>query len=211
MIISGIDEAGKGPVIGSMFIVGCSLDESRLDELKEIGVKDSKLLSIKKIHLIAEKVKKICNYELIEVKVDEIDSVLEGKDSNLNWLEADKTIEIIKKLKPDKAIVDSPSVNLEKYKEYLSEEVDVELEVCHKAEKYEIVAAASIIAKSTREKEIEKLKEKYGDFGSGYTSDWKTQEYLKENYKKNKEIFRKSWSSYKKLVEGSRNKKLGEF
>jgi len=210
--ICGIDEAARGPVIGSLFIAGCSLEEKNLKKLKEIGVKDSKLLSIKKIHEIAKEVKKICGYEIIEIKVDEIDRALESEDSNLNWLEADKVVKIVKKLKPNKVIVDSPSVNLEAFKEYLDERIEkVDVMVSHKAEKYEIVAAASIIAKSKREREIEKLKEKYGDFGSGYTSDSKTQEYLKKNFRKFEEIFRKSWSSYKKLVESNKNMKLGEF
>ena len=47
--ILGVDEAGRGPVIGSLFIAGVLVDEKDLNKLKNLGVKDSKLLLHKKI------------------------------------------------------------------------------------------------------------------------------------------------------------------
>ena len=48
---------------------------------------------------------------------------------------------------------------------------------------------------------IDELKKKYGDFGSGYPSDPDTVRFLRNNWKKYPEIFRKSWESYKRLGE----------
>lgn len=77
---------------------------------------------------------------------------------------------------------------------------------------YPVVAAASILAKVTRDKEIDKIKKKIKvDFGSGYPSDPKTTEFLINNCNKFPEIFRKSWDSYKKVVEMKKQRKLGEF
>ena len=63
------------------------------------------------------------------------------------------------------------------------------------------VSAASILAKVSREEEIEKLKLQYGDFGSGYPSDPVTKEFLKNKGKefKNTGLFRKSWQTWKAL------------
>ena len=83
----------------------------------------------------------------------------------------------------------------------------------HKADlNYPVVSAASILAKVTRDAEIEKLKKQIGiDFGSGYMSDPKTVEFLKENYEKYPEIFRKSWFPYQELVNNKFQKSLTEF
>ena len=59
MLSLGVDEAGKGPVIGSLFIVGTLFDEKDLPLLKKIGVKDSKLLPHKKRIKLAEEIHKI--------------------------------------------------------------------------------------------------------------------------------------------------------
>ena len=48
MMIAGIDEAGKGPVIGPMCIGGIKIEESKAHILKLLGVADSKKLTPKK-------------------------------------------------------------------------------------------------------------------------------------------------------------------
>ena len=166
--------------------------------------------------LILEKeIKKIGKVKVIQIKPKEIDDAVDGDNElNLNWLEAEKTIEIINELKPDVAIIDCPSVNTEKYEEYIEQRLKkkVKLIVENKAdENYIECAAASIIAKVARENEVEKLKKKYGNIGPGYPSNPITQKFLKENYKKHPEIFRKSWSTYKKIVRNKKQKNLEEF
>lgn len=215
MIILGVDEAGKGPVIGPLVIVGCTIEENKQSKLTEIGVKDSKLLAHKKRIELAKEIKKLVKgYEIIIIPPQEIDHHLETDGTNLNWLEANKTIEIINILNPEKAIIDCPSPNLRAYKEYLLERINnksINLITEHNAEKNPIVAAASILAKVVREEEVESLKKKYGDFGPGYMSNEITQKYLKENWEKHPEIFRKSWSPYKDLKNLKNQKKIDEF
>jgi ribonuclease HII len=218
MKIVGIDEAGRGPIIGPMVMCGVLIEEGQEKELEALGVKDSKLLSPSARERIAKVLEKKYKYHLIIISPIEIDSVVgNGKTKNMNWLEAEKAGEIINELKPDKVIIDCPSPNLKAYTEYIRERVDGKREiVCeHKADfKYLVVGAASILAKVARDAEIEKLKEHVGiDFGSGYIADPKTKLFTEKCWNKHPEIFRHSWAPYKKLVQeiAGKQQKLGEF
>ena len=214
--VLGIDEAGRGPIIGSMFLVGVLANEGVELKFKEIGVKDSKLLTHKKRCLLENKIKDLAlKVKIVRVQPLEIDSAVDGGKINLNWLEAHKQAEIINELKPEKAIIDCPSPNCRKYKAYLKAlliDKNVELVVEHKADKnFFIVGAASIIAKCEREKEVAELKKKYGDFGSGYMSDPYCNKFFKEKFEKHPELFRKSWAPYKDAVNGKKQTTLDKF
>jgi len=218
-LIAGVDEAGRGPVIGPMVMVGVLIDDVDEILLKSWGVKDSKKLSpIQREKLYDQLKAMVKNYVVKIVSPAEIDKTLFGNDSNLNWLEADKTIEILRELKPKVAFIDCPSTNIKAYKTYLEKALEntkniKKLVVEHKADDtYVVASAASIIAKTIRENEIMKLKKKYKiEFGSGYPSDPRTKEFLEKNYMKYPEIFRKSWKSYTNVVEGKKQKRLGEY
>ena len=84
----------------------------------------------------------------------------------------------------------------------------------HKADKNHVaVSAASILAKDAREKEVAKLKEKHGDIGSGYPSDPKTIDALKQ-WIKNKNIpffVRKSWHTFVKMRDLQKNAKITQL
>ncbi len=216
MNVLGIDEAGRGPVIGDMVLAGVMIDEKDESKFKDIGVKDSKLILPKRRKVLFKEVKKIAKkFHIIEISPKEIDDAVFSKEMNLNKLEAVKSAIIINKLKPDKAIVDCPSNNPGSYEEYLRlflKDKDIKLVVENKADfNYLTVGAASILAKVTRDEGIEKIKKKYGDIGSGYPSDPNTKEFIKGNFEKHPEIFRKSWATFKNLKSGKTQKKLGEF
>lgn len=213
MTILGVDEAGRGPIIGPLCIAAAMVKESDLPILEKLQPKDSKLLKNHQIHRLATQIKQVVKYKVIQIQPAEIDAVVDSDDTNLNWLEADKTAELLNSLKPKKAILDCPSPNIAAYKNYLKHRLKHNIEIIaeHKAEKYAIVAAASIIAKSEREKAVEELKKKYGNIGSGYPSDPTTKEFLKNHWKQHAGIFRRSWITYKRLVEKEKNKTLSEF
>ncbi len=48
MLVAGVDEAGRGCVIGPLVVAGVMLKAENLPLLSELGVKDSKLLTAKK-------------------------------------------------------------------------------------------------------------------------------------------------------------------
>ncbi|MBW2993642.1 ribonuclease HII [Candidatus Woesearchaeota archaeon] len=214
--VLGIDEAGRGPVIGPLVISGFMIDEKSIPKLKKLGVKDSKLLLSNKREELAKKLKKF-RHEIIMVEPSEIDLAVNGKDNlNLNWLEARKTAEIINELKPDKAIIDSPSSNLKAYASYIRDYLhnkDIELIAENKADvKYPVVSAASIIAKSTREEEVKKIEKMVGQsIGSGYPSNQICRKFLEANWDRYPNIFRKSWASYRRVLKQISQKNLGEY
>jgi len=210
--ICGIDEAGRGPIIGPLVMAGILIKEKDIEKLEKIKVRDSKLLTKEQREEFFEKIKKIVlDFRIKILEPDVIDAALKSSSLNLNWLEANTSAEIVEELKPDKAIIDCPSNNIGAYREYFINKIKeelrdkVEIVMEHRADlNYVVVAAASIIAKVIRDREIEKIKQKYAiEFGSGYPSDPLTVEFLKQNYDKYPDIFRKTWVSYKRLASKS--------
>ncbi|MBD3354817.1 ribonuclease HII [Candidatus Woesearchaeota archaeon] len=200
-----------------MVVCGVMIEEDKIPRLKALGVKDSKLLTPKKREFLFEKIKNTAkDHKIIVISPKEVDGYLQTDHLNLNKLEAQKMAEIINSLDPDKTILDCPSNNIKAYEDYLKKHLkDKNKEVIaeHKADfRYIIVAAASILAKVTRDNEIKKIKEKIGiEFGSGYPSDPRTVKFLNENWDKYPSIFRKTWISYKNVLQSQKQKSLEEF
>ena len=191
-----------------MVICGFLIEESKIEKLKEIGVKDSKLLSSikrKRIALILKRIAK--NIILVKISASEIDRL--RKKINLNEIEINKISEIINSLSPNIVIIDSPEVNTKRFINKIKKKLknkNIKIIAENYADrKYPIVSAASILAKVERDKEIEKIKKRISyDFGSGYASDKKTINFLKYWLKNHKELpnfVRKSWITVKLLSE----------
>ncbi len=215
-LICGIDEAGRGPLIGPLVIAGVTIGKEDEKVFLELGCKDSKLLSPRRRELLFDAIKeKAAGYSIIVLTPKEVDDALEDESMNLNWLEAVASAKIINELGCDEAILDSPSTNIGAYVQYVQNIVDgkVRIRAEHKAdERYPVVSAASILAKVTRDREIRKIQERVGeDFGSGYPADPRTQAFLKKNWDKHPDIFRKTWSTYQKIVKAQGQKRIGEF
>ena len=211
-MICGVDEAGKGPVIGPMVVAAVSVKNAKMIENQ--GFKDSKLLTPQKRKELFELIKKNYEYAIEIIEPEEIDKY--RRKNKLNLLNRKAFEKVISKLNPNIAYVDAADVNEERFgreiKSNLTNENDTDVISMHKADtKIPVVAAASIIAKQTRELEIEKLKEEIGDFGSGYPSDTRTIKFLKSYFHDNMKWpsgTRKSW----KTVERIRPvKKLSDF
>lgn len=222
MLIMGIDDSGRGPIIGPMILAAVLLDKSGEDTLKKNKVKDSKML----LHPSRIRLSKIIKetslaYQVAKSSPEEIDTFIR-KGTNLNTIEAIKAAELINSLNNGKekikVILDCPSNNRSSWKKTLMGFIDnienLEIICEHKADvNHTSVSAASILAKVEREEEVAKLKVKYGNFGSGYASDPTTQEFLKSNGQKlkNSGIFRKSWETWKSLFPEKDQSTLGQF
>ena len=64
----GIDDAGRGPVIGPMVLAGCLVEKDKEEKLKNLGVKDSKLLTAKSREKLLEEIRTISkdsDYEIM--------------------------------------------------------------------------------------------------------------------------------------------------
>ncbi len=219
MKILGIDEAGRGPVVGSMFIGGFMIEKENLEDLEEIGVKDSKKLSDKKREDLLKKIEKEGKVFVKEIEAQEIDSLREVM--SLNEIELQGFASVIEKAKADKVVMDLPEPNGERFIKKIKKEIprslrEAEFIAEHGADdKYPIVSAASIVAKSAREKHIDELKEKYDvNFGSGYPHDEPTREFLRKYYQEKEEFpkeTRMSWSSVQKIKEKASQSSIEEF
>lgn len=222
MLTLGIDEAGRGPLIGPMILAGVLIDKYSERVLKKHKIRDSKIVQHPERIKLAKIIKEsVLAFNIIKTSPEEIDSSIK-KGTNLNTLEAIKSAEIINNInnKKDniKIIIDCPSVNISAWKKTLLQLIDNPENltfICeHKADvNYLPVSAASILAKVEREEEVKKLKKQYGDFGSGYPSDPKVKEFLKTKGKSlsHTGIFRKSWQTWKELYPEKEQTILGDF
>jgi len=218
MKILGIDEAGRGPVVGPLVICGACFEEGQASELKKLGVKDSKLVTPAKRKGLFQKIIDLSvSHKLEIVSAQEIDSRA-SVSLNLNELEALKAAQIIDELKPDVVFVDSPtSPDATKFEKMIrkhlkNQEVDIHAE--WKADfNHPECSAASILAKVTRDEEIEKIKKEVGeDFGSGYAADPITIEFVKAHWENTlAKYIRKSWGTIKQLEKAKGQKTLDGF
>jgi len=208
VLVAGVDEAGRGCIIGPLVVAGVLVKEENLPVLRQLGVKDSKLLSPKKREALFTEVTRLAEkHHVVKLLPSEIDRAVECKRKlhKLNRLEAQTMTKIINVLKPDEAYVDAADVLEERFKQHIQEGLTVKAKIIsrHKADKlYPVVSAASIIAKVERDKEIEALKKVYGDFGSGYLSDKKTLRLLKQWIQTHPEYpscVRQSWKTAKQV------------
>jgi ribonuclease HII len=219
MLIAGVDEAGRGCVIGPLVIAGFLIKEENLPVLARLGVKDSKLLSPRKREALSTEILRVAEkHYVVKLAPKEIDSVVESlrKLHKLNRLEAQTMAQIINTLKPDEVYVDAADVLEDRFKHHIQEGLTVKAKITsrHKADKiYPVVSAASIIAKVTRDSEIAALRATYGDFGSGYLTDQKTMTFLKQwlqTHAEYPDCVRKSWKPAKqaKNEKGTVQKRL---
>lgn len=217
-LVVGVDEAGRGPVIGPLVMVALAVKEEDLKKLEWMGVKDSKLLSSSVREELFEQIKEVV--EDFRVEVIEPDAIdLSLNESNLNWLEAETSARMVSEISPDKVIIDCPSINIEAYRQYFASRLSAavneqaELIVEHKADlNHIVVAAASVIAKVIRDRQINRLKSEVNvDFGSGYMTDPKTQVFLEEYHDKHPHLFRKRWQPYKSVESKKNQRSLSDF
>lgn len=219
-LILGIDDAGRGPVIGPMMLAGCLIDSETEIEFKRLGVKDSKQLTQKRREFLEEIIKeKSKGFHVVSISPEEIDQS-NADGIKLNEVEAIAAAKIINRLnlgkEKIKVIVDCPSVSLVKWCDFLKTHVDdlsnLSISCEHKADVNHLsVSAASILAKSEREREMEKIRKEHGDeVGSGYGADPVTKKFLEKNASnlKHKKLFRKTWKNWQEANSKFSQKKL---
>ena len=234
MVICGIDEAGRGPVMGPMVMAGFFIPDDVEGELSSLGLRDSKLLSPKRREFLYEKLRKVGDVKFEITMPFKLNELMNSK--TLNEIEFDAAVAILTKVHttignnnsnntnspinsgiPFFAIyIDAfaPAAKLgAQMKEALPFQATIVAE--HKADdRYPIVSAASIMAKVTRDRIIGRLKEEVGDFGSGYPADPKTIAFLRKwlsEQSSTPPYVRTHWKTYTRLVRERTTRKLDEF
>ena len=204
----GIDEAGKGPVIGSMFVAGVL----NFEGLEDMGVKDSKRLSPSRREYLAKLIEEATEVHVVEFTASEID---EGrKRHTLNEIMVELFSAVICSFQPNRAFVDAADVNPNRFaanlkssfKKEMGEGAEGELEIISEFkadEHYPVVSAASIVAKVHRDRSIRQLEAEIGEeIGSGYPADPKTIQFLRRLLKEKEDIppyVRRSWKTVEKV------------
>lgn len=206
MLVCGVDEAGRGSMLGPLVVAGITIEKSKINTLAEIGVKDSKKLSPKARETLYKKIIKLVDdYSISKASPKEIDSAV--VQHNLNHLEASHMAKVIRKLGPAISYVDSCDVNEARFGKELTKLCKTgKIKSYHHADaKFVVVSAASIIAKVTRDRAIARLA-KVHSVGSGYPSDPKTVQFVRNWFSKNAQMpvfVRKSWAPVKLITSQS--------
>lgn len=205
--VAGVDDAGRGSVLGPLVIAAVSVRESSLKELVEIGIKDSKLLSpVGRERLYPRIIDMAEEVSVIRISPREIDEyVIKGKKyKRLNYLEAMSMAKVIERVHADLVYVDASDIDPERFKQDICSAMSKKVEIisAHHADRiYPVVSAASIVAKITRDHEIVSLA-KFGSFGSGYPSDERTINFLRKWLDEKGDLpffVRKSWKTLQRL------------
>ena len=203
MDVLGIDEAGRGSVLGPLVIAGVIVPEKMDIVLERMGVKDSKRLTPNRRTILSRKLKKMFEYDLVVISAQDIDN-LRADGINLNEIERIGMEKILSNLNPEKAIVDAVDIKAERFQNKLANDTGVNVVAEHKAaDNYIEVSAASIIAKQERDAHIAEINKDYikmGGIGSGYPSDPITKKFLTNfTYDEMPDFVRKSWATVEKM------------
>jgi ribonuclease HII len=207
----GSDEAGKGPVLGSMFAAAVRADP---DELPA-AVADSKRLSPERREQLDGEIRRCGTVAVVEVPVGRIDD----PETDMNGLTVDAHAEAIGSLTTggEEGYLDAADTNAVRFERRVADrlETDLELRAQHQAdEEYAAVSAASIVAKVARDAHVEELAERYGDLGSGYPGDETTRTFLRtfvEEHGHLPDCARASWQTAQDVLARCDQASLAEF
>lgn len=205
MLVCGVDEAGRGSMIGPLVVAGISIEKSKVDELTHLGVRDSKKLTPSARAYLYKKITNLVDdYTISKATPKAIDDSVARHQ--LNHLEAVHMAKVIKKLGPSVSYVDSCDVNPARFgKEITKMSKTGKVRSYHHADsKFVVVSAASIVAKVTRDRAIEKINKLY-QVGSGYPSDDKTVKFVRDWFLTHGQMpvfVRKSWAPVRVILSG---------
>jgi ribonuclease HII len=218
-MICGVDESGRGPVIGPLVIAGVSVQDEKT--LTDLNVADSKKCTPQRREKLEKLIKnKADKYEILVIPASDINTLM--KTLTLNELEVYGFSRIIEKMKPQVCIVDSADVNEERFRQNILSKLSYkpELKSKHKAdETYPVVSAASILAKTERDRQIRMIEKELQSklplpLGSGYPADPVTMHFLRVYLKTYNELpphVRDAWVTIKNLLNEYKNKRIDEY
>jgi len=214
MKIAGIDEAGKGPVVGPMFVAGVMISDVAF--LEQLSLRDSKAVSPKRREFLAGEIKKVAKYHILEVSAGQIDEL--RKMMTMNEIMVVSYAKVLKELKPDRAFVDAADVNPGRFAQNVREKYGTSIDIIseHNADaKYPIVSAASILAKVRRDAAMRDLEKRIGqEIGSGYPSDPRTVRFLENWVRKHgslPDFVRHSWKTAQAVLKKYGQSSLSGF
>lgn len=200
--------------MGPLVICGiCVRSDKRL---KEVEVKDSKLLSRERREQLDKIIRDIADIEIVEISASEIDSM--RSRLTMNEIEAKMFSIIVDRLSPDEAYLDAADANEAEFERMVCSELKCRPRIVskHKADRlFPVVSAASIVAKVRRDLRISEIAEELGaDIGSGYSHDKVTLAFIEGYFDRNGRLpphTRKSWDTSKNIIMRKRLRPLDRF
>jgi ribonuclease H, mammalian HI/archaeal HII subfamily len=209
----GIDEAGRGSVMGPLVVgsVYCESDEI----LMKIGVRDSKKLTPASRERMYDMICGEFQTSVVIASASDIDE--RRKTMTLNIIELEMFIEAAQVTPVSAVYADCPDVNEAGFTRMMSSRLkDTRIVAKHKADDiFPVVSAASIVAKVTRDRLVSEIEAEFGAvIGSGYPSDTVTMEFIEKWIKENgspPEHTRCSWEPVRQLMTVSKNTKISDW
>ncbi len=212
----GIDEAGRGCVLGPMVFAACLVREDDEQQLRDLGARDSKRLSRKRREsLRSELEQRVLQWRTVEIGAQAIDN------ESLNELGKRAVVDLVVELQPDIVVVDAPVPprGIPAYSHDLAERLaargaaGVQIIAQNKADDiHPCCSAASIFAKTTRDERIDALSEQNGvDLGSGYPGDPRTRAFLEQTWQTRGSFppwVRTKWETVQRIVAQSSQGRL---
>lgn len=211
-MIAGVDEAGRGPVLGPLVVAGVLAKSPR--HLRRLGARDSKTLPAEKREEVAAAIKAYARWEVRVLPAEELNRKMATR--TLNDIEVEAFADILRALAPERAVVDACDVDERRFGHNIARLLALPCHITsrHGADaSYAVVGAASVIAKVTRDALIKDIEREIGEpIGSGYTHDPLTQDFLRR-YRAERGCLPPHTRVYWSTVQGDRplDRRLGEW
>ena len=174
--VLGIDEAGRGSLVGPLVVGGFCAPEERLGELVELGAKDPKALTPAARERVFAGLGSIGTPIHVVLSPRMVDGAV--RHGGLNDLEVTAFARIVRALAPEVAYVDACDPNERRFGSRVARLAGGGTRVIarHHADRdFPVVGAASVVAKVRRDRAVARLRAQLGDnLGSGYPSDDRT-------------------------------------
>ena len=217
MIALGIDEAGRGAVLGPLVVAGVAVPEEALDRLSLLGARDSKAVPRGRRREILAGIARAAWVRTVVIPARAVD------EGNLTQLELAAAAQLVRRAisespepaarhAPDLAVVMDAPVGPRAIPGFVTELArrsglpGEAIAAYPKADAhYPAVAAASLAAKVVRDAYVAFLRGRYGDFGWGYPGERRVREFLEDwlaRYGGLPPICRTRWRSVARLRAG---------
>jgi ribonuclease HII len=211
-VICGVDEAGKGAVLGPLVVaaVACGSDE----EAGATGARDSKTLAPGRREEIYAEITARFRVAVRTIPPGKIDA---RPAHTLNLCIARAHAAVVSDLGPELAILDACDVDAGRHGRTVAGYLTCRSRIrsIHGADRiHPVVGAASIVAKVLRDRAIASLAREHGDIGSGYPSDPVTIAWLREYLRKERApppFARASWATTRDLMDELVQRTLTDF
>ncbi len=181
-MIAGVDEAGKGAVLGPLVVAAVAAPD--WEAVAVLGERDSKALTQRRREAICAEIVATLPFAVVEVPADAIDAA--RSHETMNAIVAGAHAAVLRELKAAGyriavAYLDACDVREGRYAVTVGRQLGFACTVVgnhHADDLLAVVAAASIVAKVRRDSVLRALADEHGSLGSGYPSDPATVRFL---------------------------------